>query len=246
MTYRQIVYMILDEVKLVSGDSIMNEDHVLFLINRYRPFLIKQYYDAKKEVEDISDYDYQEICIDLEETAPIQGDPCEGMHYLRSVQKIPKLMGLGTANVSPLDFYSGAHIILVPKNRMKFVGYNKWLKNFIYCSIGPDNHLYFRSNNPQFLYLDKVKMTAIFEDAEEANALSCCPEEEEDNCNPLDKTFAMEEHLIPQLLQLVLKEILGAAYRPADDANNDTDDLADLNTYIARNVKSNLAKQISE
>lgn len=240
--------MILDEVKLISDDSIINEDHIMFLINRYRPFVLKQYYDAKKELEDVSEYDYQEICLDLEKTASISGEPCEGGYYLKSSQKVPKLMGLGTQNISPLDYYSGTHIILVSKNRMKFVGHNKWLKNFIYCSIGPDHYLYATSSNPQFLFLKKLKMSAIFEDAEGADELSCCTSSDSDgsSCDPLDKTFALEEHLVPQLMQLVLKDVLGAAYRPADDTNNDTDDLADLNSYIARNVKSNLAKQISE
>jgi hypothetical protein len=39
--YKELVYMVLDSVKIVSDDSIINEDHVIFLLNKYRAFLIK-------------------------------------------------------------------------------------------------------------------------------------------------------------------------------------------------------------
>lgn len=245
MTYRKIVYMILDEVKLISDDSIINEDHIVFLLDTYRPFILKQYYDKQKEQE-IPDQNYQEICLDLEEVAAASGGPCEDT-YLRSTEKLPKLSGLGSVTVSPADYYGGIYITYVTKNRMRFVGHNKWLKNFSYCSLGPDEHLYLNSSNPQFAYLDKLKVTAIFDDAQEAAKYACCPDDSPTGgCDPLDNDFPLEDHLIPQVMELVLKQVLGAAYRPSDDTNNAKDDLADLNTYIARNVKSNLAKQISE
>ena len=51
MTWRQLVYMVLDEIKLTSDDSIINENHVIFLLNKYRTFLLKQRYsDIKKPI----------------------------------------------------------------------------------------------------------------------------------------------------------------------------------------------------
>ena len=244
--------MILDEIKLISGDSIINEDHIKYLLNEYRPFVLKQYYEKKRleaELFDFSEVNYQELCFNLEQIPPIDGEPCEGALYLRSSIKAPKLLGLGTPVISPMDFYQGINIALVSKNRMRYVGENKWMKNIIYCSIGPDQYLYFKSNNPQFQYLKRIKFSAIFEDAEEAANLSCneCAEDEKGaNCDVLDKEFALESHLVPQLKELVLKEVLGAAYRPADETNNDSDDLANLSHYIARNVKSQMAKQMTE
>jgi hypothetical protein len=40
-TYREIVDMCLDEIKAISDDSIVTEDHVIFLANQYRLFLIE-------------------------------------------------------------------------------------------------------------------------------------------------------------------------------------------------------------
>ena len=43
--------MVLDEIKLTSDDSIINENHVIFLLNKYRTFLLKQRYsDIKKPI----------------------------------------------------------------------------------------------------------------------------------------------------------------------------------------------------
>lgn len=41
MTYREIVYMILDEIKSVSDDAFFTEDHVIFLAGKIRTFLLK-------------------------------------------------------------------------------------------------------------------------------------------------------------------------------------------------------------
>nr|DAU83961.1 MAG TPA: Structural protein [Crassvirales sp.] len=48
-TYREIVFMIMDELKLSSDDSYFTEDHIIFLASKYRAFLLKQRYsDIKK------------------------------------------------------------------------------------------------------------------------------------------------------------------------------------------------------
>ena len=47
MTYRQLVYLVLDEIKLISGDSIIHEDYIIFLADKYRPFLLKYYSDKE-------------------------------------------------------------------------------------------------------------------------------------------------------------------------------------------------------
>lgn len=43
--------MVLDEIKSTSDDAFFNEEHVLFLINNYRNFILKQRYsDIKKPI----------------------------------------------------------------------------------------------------------------------------------------------------------------------------------------------------
>ena len=42
MTLRELVFMVLDECKIHSDDSYFNEDHVSFLLSKYRSFLLKK------------------------------------------------------------------------------------------------------------------------------------------------------------------------------------------------------------
>ena len=239
-TYRELVYLVLDELKLVSDDSTFTEDHVVFLLNRYRTFLLKQRYsDIKKQIPDSN---YQSICMDLIQVPAISGEPCEGGTYLRSSVKVPIPMQIGSPKVTPIDYYQG-EITYVSRERMRYVGYNRFLPNIIYCSIGPDQYLYFKSFNPQYLYLEKVKFTGVFENAEKASELECGTS---DICDILDKEFPIEDSLISPLIELVLKELAGPAWKPQDDTNNASDDLANLANFIRRSTKNNVQKQIED
>lgn len=219
-TYRQLTYLVLDEAKGLSDDFTYTEDHIIFLLDKYRAFLLKQRYsDIKKQMPESN---YQTICLDLIQVPAISGEPCEGGTYLRSEEEIPFLMQIGTPRVTSLDYFQG-EFNYVSRDRMRYVGYNKFLKNMIYASIAPDKHLYFKSWNPQFLHLEKVQMTGIFQDASQAAMLSCGDDKP---CEVLETIFPLEEALISPLIELILGELLGATYRPKDEDNNSNDDLS--------------------
>lgn len=222
-TYKELIYMVLDELKLYSDDALYTEEHVMFLLGKYRTFLLKQRYsDVKKQIPESN---YQTICLDLIEVPAIAGEPCEGGSYLRSKEKIPFLMKIGNPKVYPVDYYQG-EITYVSRERMRYVGYNKYLKNIIYASIGPDNYLYFKSFNPQYLYLEKARMTGIFEDPQAASELQCPDENGDIVCDVLDRAFPIEDALIPQLVQLVVQELYNHSRSEEDDENNAKDDLS--------------------
>ena len=238
-TFRQIVYTVLDEIKSVNGDSYITEEHIIFLANQYRLFLLQQKIN-KEGAASLSSAMQQVICLDLEEIDAIPNLPCEGGQYLRSVQKVPTIVKGTSTSVFPYDYFK-TNIQYISKDRMKYVGFNKYLQNIIYCTLF-DDYLYFKSNNPQFLYLEQVKMQGIFEDAEAAASLSC----DKENCiDILDKEFPLSGDLIPQMLELLTRELYTALNRPSDEANNANDDIADIVNYVRRNMKSDLAKQIT-
>ena len=224
-SYRELVYLCLDEIKLYSDDAVFTEDHVIFLLNKYRAFLLKQRYsDIKKQIPESN---YQNVCLDLIQVPAISGEPCEGGVYLRSKEKVPFLMKIGNPRVYPIDYYQG-EITYISRDRMRYIGYNKYLQNIIYTSLGPDNYLYFKSFNPQFLYLEKVRMTGIFEDPNIASQLQC--DKSDSSCSILDTTFPIEEALIPPMVELIVKELLGAEYRPEDKTNDAKDGLSEVTT----------------
>lgn len=229
-TYRELVYLVLDELKLTSDDALFNEEHVMFLLGKYRGLLLKQQYkDIKKEIPESN---YQTLCLDLIQVPAITGEPCEGGTYLRSKGKIPFLMPVATPRVYPEDYYQG-DITYVSRERMKYVGYNRWLPNIIYASIGPDNYLYFKSFNPQYLYLEKARLTGIFEEPEKAAELEC--NRDESTCDPMDMKFPLEEALIPQVVELVVRELSRPEYLPEDKQNNADDGLSEVTSQSKKN-----------
>ena len=227
--------MVLDELKLISDDSHFREEHVLFLLDKYRTFILKQRYsDVRKEIPDSN---YQTICVDLEQANAINGIPCEGSDYMRSTKKIPYMMQIGTQKISSLDYFQG-NFAYVNNKRFKYVGSNKYLKNQIYGTIAPDSHLYLKSNNPQVYYLEKVKVTGIFEDSSKVAELQCPDSDGNTTCDVMDMNFPLEEALIPPVIELIVQELGGQKYQAEDKENNANDDLSNIAAYIRQQVAS--------
>lgn len=230
MKYKEIVYMVLDELKINSDDSFFTEDHIIFLASKYRNFLLKQRYaDVRKPIPDSN---YQTICLDLIKVPAVIGEPCCCGVSLRSKEKIPFFMKIVNPSVYPINYYQG-NIIFVSRDRMKYVGYNKYMQNIIYASLGPDNYLYFKSLNPHYLHLEKIKMTAIFEDPQTITKqqMQCEEDDTTSACTDvLDTTFPIEDALVPQLIQLIVEELTKSEYKPEDKINNASDDLSEAVT----------------
>lgn len=219
------MFMALDELKLISNDSTYTPEHLIFLADKMRALLLdRRYRDARKG--EVSRSNYQEICLELVEVPAIPGTTCYG-EYLRSTEKVPSLMNIGIKHIYPVDYFNSEHISYIPLERMPYVGYNKWLSNMIYVTKGPDDYLYLKSSNPQFLYLKKLKIDAVFQNSQEATKLSC-GNSIDSNCDILDSEFPLEDTLISVLIQLMVQELSGARYLPTDKQNNASDDMSGL------------------
>lgn len=208
----------MDEVKLLSDDSYYTEDHVLFLLSKYRSLILKQRYsDLKKQVPESN---YQTLCLDLIQVPAISGDDCLGGTYLRSKNKIPFVLQLGNKRVYAEDYFSG-EFCFISRDRMRYVGFDKYLQTIIYCSIAPDNYLYFKSANPQFINIEKVKFTGIFQDDIMASNLDCYNVD----CDIMNREFPLESSLIPVIIDLTVKELFGSKNIQKDGSNNASDDI---------------------
>lgn len=223
-TYREIVYMALDELKLFSNDSDYTDEHLIFLADKYRALLLERKYKDVRKGE-VPNANYQTLCLELMQVPAIPGTYCDGI-YLRSVHKIPSLLKIGIKRLYPYDYFNSEMFTWVSKERMQFVGNNKWLKDIIYVTKGPDDYLYLKSCNPQFLYLKNIKLSAVFQDASTAEELSC--DKDNKNCDILDKEFPIENTLITPLIQMMVQELSGTRYMPQDNKNNAKDDMAGM------------------
>lgn len=243
MTYNQITYYILDALKLSGKSSYYNEEHILFLLDKYRSFLLKQKYsDIKKPIPESN---FQTICINVG-PAQSQINNCGETLFLKSSNPIPTLSTVGTPFIST-GVLQNVRVIYVSRNRFAHVGRNKFLKNMIYCAVGADGHLYMRASNHQLQYLESVQLSGIFQDSTEAARLSCpSPSQELQVCNDImELTFPLEDALIPNLIQMIMQDLLGASWRPKDTSNNDKDELSDILAAANRLMKHDYTNTIS-
>lgn len=241
MKAKELIYMCLDLCKEFSDDSSFTEEHVLFLLNKYRSLVLKQEYERQKKESSIENK--QSICLNLEAVDENINNPC-GEFMLRSVEKIPTTLEFSQPQVSTISFFSNPMMCYVTPEKLKFVNYNKFLQNIIYCALAPDGHVYLKSSNPQFQYLERIKLSAVFEDFEEASNLSCDEEGNQDNCDIMEKEFPLESYLVPALINDVVKQLLGSRYIPKDSSNDANDTLSDIYAFLKRHLKSDLTKQI--
>lgn len=172
MTYAEVVYMILDELKLSSDDSYFNENHVLTLVDKYRAMILKQRYkDIRKQVPYSN---YQEIMftlkrredfIDLNSISSnnldyLEGSVLQNNYYFSNINTKKVINGVEAINnerkVNPgfpmlidignpsvyLDDYNHTMINLVSREHGRYVGNNKYLRNVLYAFIEPNKGLY--------------------------------------------------------------------------------------------------------
>ena len=214
-TFREAIYMVLDLLKLDSDDAYYTEEHVAYLLDKYRAYVLKTKHDEDKSGP-MSDSNYQSITLTLEEYFPVECCAQFG-HYLRSVEEIPDTLECCYPKAYAPDYFSG-EITFVSPERFKYVNSNKYTKNFIYATIGDDNHLYIKSCNPQAYYLKLINFRGVFESA---LAMADLIAEQSDDCKSyLDVDFPLESNLMPLVIDYVVKILSNSEYRPEDDANN--------------------------
>lgn len=225
-TYKKIAYMINDKLKLASDDSFYEIDHIYFLMMPYRALLLKQRYtDLKKE---IPQQNFQVLCLDLDYT-----HDCLIGGTVKTIKSLPKLANLGDLNselkITPIgDYFGSLHFILTQPNRLRYVGNDAWLKNFIYFAIGGDQHLYVKSGSVNPNYLTGVEVSVILEDPRDALDYSCDPTTQD--CDVYDTEFPLEEDLVAPLIEMIVDSLTPDVYKPQDAVNNASDDLSGIPT----------------
>lgn len=219
MTYRELVYMCLDEIKASSDDAYVTEDHILFLISKYRNLVLRRKYE--KTNMPVAESNYQRI----------QGETTVRI-------KIPQIMDLGYPLISIItlkssnDFTakSSFKTTYVPARRFEFVGNNSYLINVVYSTVTPEGELKCTSiKYPQVTNISNYTIYAVFEDIIEASKTTL-----KNGADILDADCPIETELIPEVQELVVKDILGIAYRPQDKINNGSDDLNLVNAQKSK------------
>lgn len=228
-TYREAIYMCLDLLKGMSDDFTYTEDHIAYLLDKARAFLLNQLYgkDPKKHVP-YSNYQTLEI--------KISNLTVNENSYYKSDSEIPYLLHIGIPRVTFEDYYD-INFEFTSRERLPFVGNNKYLKRIWYGAIDHDNKFCIKPSSTRVIIDDEpliINLTAIFENPKEIIG-----------DDYMDKPIPIEETLVQQLVTTVVTMIASSVYRPTDDNNDNRDDNAALATFLKLNTKSALAKQLS-
>lgn len=236
-TYRELIYMVLDKLKESTDDAYFKEEHIAFLLDKYRPFLLKQRYaDIRKS---ISQNNYSIFKLELNQndgtldglgstfkyttTGIIYGSTIAMPRIVSFNDDIEefKIFNFGETSEGGKQFIGDFSI--VNKERFKYVGSNKWLKKFLYATIGPDYFLYLKVNDDTIILPQYILVQAIVETPKQHMGLILPTV-----TNYLDMTYPLEDALIAPLLELVVKDLANDVYKPEDSKNNATDDLSQV------------------
>lgn len=240
-TFREIVYMVLDHNKLSNDDSYVEPEHVLYLISKLRAYLLSQKY--QKAAAQISSSNFQTINVTLEPVCDMCGCDNGNMFMMKSTEKVPNVLLLnnyeGMTIVNPASTFGCAiPFNFVNNNRFNYVGYNKWLRNQQYITVGPDNYLYIKSANSDIQELETLQISAVFEDAEKAaeliaksNIQDPCSDEQT-VCDVMDAKFPLEEGLIALLIENASQFIYQMASKARDIKNSSNDELGNVINYL--------------
>lgn len=234
MTYRELVYMALDALKIHSDDAKFTEDHVIFLLNKYRAYVLYQKYS--KTLEGVNYKNYQTINID---TMGNVNDRPSGGYYICSTKAIPEILNIALPRVQSATLID-EQIVFTNENRLRYTGHNRFLSKIVYSCLGNNNYLWIKHFNQIIIPYPKYQLFAIFANPNEAYDFN------EDNTEVLDREFPIEELLVPSVLELVLKDLTNGIYKPTDTTNDAQDALSDLAGFLRRNMKSQFQKQIDE
>ena len=228
-SYRELVFMVLDQLKISSDDSYFDVPHIVWLINKYRALLIQRSYNEQRKV--IPEHIYQTVCLEME---PDESCIKEGINII-SIHKVPDLLTLNDGIrvhihpiASPFDYPEWTYIL---PERYPFTGHNKYLKKIVYFTI-LGGYLYAKSFDSSFQYIKQVQLIGLFNNPTEVNKKEyLCNGTVE--CDPLDLPVYLEEYLIPPLLEMIIKDLIPQVYRPEDKTNT----ASDLTPEMAQNVR---------
>lgn len=211
--------MVLDLLKQRSDDAYYTEEHVLFLLGKIRAFLLERKYKGsmRSTVSEFSDENKQTIELSLE-PVNILHTGCGG-RWLCSTAAVPALIDKYGVSVTAGHELLHGNVIFVRKQQMPYCGYGRYTRDFMYASRGSDGKLYLKSNNPQFMFLEKVSLNAVFANPQEVF---------DDDVDFMDEPFPIEEDLISSCIEMVYQELSGTVYAPEDRINNAKDDMSDI------------------
>lgn len=221
-TYSEMIYMVRDLLKISSDDSYITSQHILFLLEKFRAYVLKSKYE--EDETNVPDTNKSEITVELELVSENLG--YSGIPLLRSTEPIPSDTIFDYITVRTNKLTGNPNIVYVPFERFAYTGNNKYLRNIIYWTIDDNDYILVKSCNPKFEYLHEFKLEGVFESPLKIAEMDCACKGLEVNYDDVD--FCLEDALVQLVVNYVVQTFQNSIYKPEDEDNNTNDDLAGL------------------
>ena len=220
-TYREAIYMCLDLLKGTSDDFSYTEDHIAYLLDKFRALLLKQRYgnDPKKHIP-YSNYQTIEVIFIPDEVKTV----------VRSEDPIPSMLQLGIPRiVTPDEYYYDYKFEFTSRERLPFTGNNRFTSMINYCALDEENYVLYRTKPNQWvqsiegyaqLIPNKFSIVAVFENPKDLYE------------DYMDEVLPIEETLITTLIGMVVDSLAKVVTAPSDTINNGTDENASMPTQM--------------
>jgi hypothetical protein len=225
-TYREAIYMCLDLLKGTSDDFSYTEDHIAYLLDKFRALLLKQAYgtDPKKHIPYTN---YQ--------TIEVTFTPKEVKDIIKSDNQVPNMLQLGIPRIiTPDNYYYDYKFEFTSRERLPFTGNNRFTSMINYCALDEDNYVLYKTKPNQWVMAedaiqltpDRFSIVGIFEN----------PKDLYDDY--MDEIIPIEETLVTTLVGMVFDSLVKVVTLPSDTINNGTDENASMPTTMQKGKNS--------
>lgn len=216
-TLRNIIYDVREAVHAYSDDSNISDEYIAYQINITRNLLLRNKFSSRGFT--------------------IPQKLRQNFHkQLELVDTNDFVTGLGTIlrTVDPIDYpiepfafrsnmritsssYLDPQFNLVLPERFPYLGMNKWNQNQVYVTIGTDYRLYFTSSNPSLKLMKNIKLSMVCENPETAypNTINY-----NSDVDFWDSEYPLDDATITEIVDLIVKKIVGSLQIPEDKINN--------------------------
>jgi len=211
-TYRDVIYMVLDELKQFTTDIPFEEEHIATLLTISRAVIIKQKFAGQKTE------------IPMELLQPIQFNIIKDSGIIKSNREFDVI------NLNGMHMFYNVTVPSIPDvefsqttlDRFKYVRVNKWLSNVCYFTVSNNNVLYFKVPTT----IDALFTSSYIEIPAYYNAIL----EDPRTAYPyeskyLDLDFAITGDMLRIIIDLTLADLYKHLHLPEDTINNGKNDL---------------------
>ena len=208
-TSAEIVFSVKELLKDHTDDTLIENDHVLFLVKSYRNLLLRQLYSDRSKGYDASAI--QSFCVGMKRTDSGVCGTTTGCFILRSEQKIPGLLSVkgrsSLVRVGP-PIIGAAGYDLISPDYVSICMDDKYASNSAFVL---DDYIYLVGKEPSVNLVKCVSVTGIFDNPDALKEYSTCDtwSTSKTPCVTEESEFPIPAFMVTTIINEIVKDFKG-------------------------------------